>query len=123
MLNDLAYIWRIYRVLCRIAKQRVAVVLQPGNCWVIEHAVSDDRETDALLKTRFMRGWVEPLKDAVPKGKLEPDGSLPDGEHIQSIGPLWKLTDSVWAAIHRNHQLAVLGLFLSLLGVILAVAT
>lgn len=122
MLSDLAYSWRIYRVLRSIVKQRVVMALQPGNCWVIEHAVLDDRETDALLKTCFTRGWIEPLKDAAPKGTLEPDGSLPNGERIQSIGPLWKLTDSGRTAINRNHQIAVRGLFLSLLGVILAVA-
>jgi hypothetical protein len=98
------------------------MVLQPGNVWVIERAVPDDRETDALLKTCFMRGWVEPLRNSVPKGALNPDGSLPDDEMFQSSGPVWKLTDSGWGVINRNHQLAILGLFLSLLGVILAIA-
>ncbi len=122
MFNDLVYSWRIFRVLRRLSKQRVALVLQPGNVWVIERAVPDDDETDALLKTCFMRGWVEPLEKSIPKGKLKPDGSLPDGEIFKLSGPVWKLTDSGWAAINRSHQLAVLGLFLSLLGVIFAIA-
>jgi len=123
MFDDLAYGWRIYRVLRRLAKQRVTIVLQPGNVWVIERAVPDDEETDALLKTCFMRGWVEPLENSVPKGRLNPNGTLPDGDIFRSSGPLWKLTDSGWAAINRSHQLGTLGLFLSLLGAILAIAT
>jgi hypothetical protein len=97
------------------------MVFQPGNIWVIEYAIPDDEETDALLKTCFMRGWVEPLENSVPKGRLKPDGSLPDGEWFKSRGPVWKLTDSGWAAINRSHQKTILGLFLSLIAVIIAV--
>jgi len=121
MFDNLSYNWRIYRALRRLAKQRVGMVFQPGNIWVIEYAIPDDEETDALLKTCFMRGWVEPLEDSIPKGQLKPDGSLPDGELFKSRGPLWKLTDSGWAAINRSHQIAILGLFLSLIAVIIAV--
>ncbi len=121
--NQLAYSLKIHRILRRLAKQRVGLVLQPGNIWVIEYAVPDDEETDALLKTCYMRGWIEPLEDSIPKGKLQPDGSLPEGPMFQSQGPLWKLTDSGWSAINRSHQLTMLGLFLSLVGVLIAVAT
>ena len=121
--DQIAYSWKIYRILRQLAKQRVGLVLQPGNVWVIEYAVPDNEETDALLKTCYMRGWVEPLENSIPKGKLQPDGSLPEGPMFQSQGPVWKLTDSGWSEINRSHQLAIFGLFLSLLGVIIAVAT
>jgi len=121
MFNNIAYNWKIFCILRRLAKQRVAMVLQPGNVWVIENAVVDNEETDALLKTCYMRGWVEPLNNSVPKGQLKPDGSLPDGEIFNSTGPVWKLTDSGWSTINRSHQLTVLSLFLSLLGVALVV--
>lgn len=123
MLNNLVYSWKIFNILRQLSKQRVALVLQPGNVWVIERAVPDNEETDALLKTCYMRGWVEPLENSVPKGKLKPDGSLPDGEIFQSSAPVWKLTDSGWSAINRSHQIAILGLFLSLLGLLIAVKT
>lgn len=49
----------IRQTLRRLARQRVALVLQPGNIWVIEYAVPENEETDATLKTCYMRGWVE----------------------------------------------------------------
>lgn len=84
MLNSIQYAWRIHRTLRGLAKQRVAMVLQPGNVWVIERALKDTEETDALLKTCYMRGWVEPLEKSIPRGQLNQDGSLPMGELFTS---------------------------------------
>ena len=80
----------IRRILKRLSQQRVALVLQPGNVWVIEDAIEDNEETDAALKTAYMRGWVAPIENAVPKGKLTSDGALPSGNPFQEVGPLWK---------------------------------
>ena len=121
--NQFFYSLKIHRVLRQLAKQRVGLVLQPGNVWVIEYAVPDDDETDTLLKTCYMRGWIEPLERSIPKGKLQDDGSLPEGPMFDSQGPVWKLTDSGWSAINRSHQLTMFGIFLSLVGVIIAVST
>lgn len=106
----------------RLARQRVALVLQPGNVWVIENAVPDNEETDAALKTCFMRGWVEPLENSVPKGSLTADGKLPNGIHFDKCGPLWKLTDSGWSAINRVHEWTLIGILLTALGVLVTVA-
>lgn len=106
----------------RLARQRVALVLQPGNIWVIENAVPDNEDTDAALKTCFMRGWVEPLENSVPKGSLTPDGKLPNGVLFDKSGPLWKLTDSGWSAINRVHEWTLIGILLTALGVLVAVA-
>jgi hypothetical protein len=113
---------RIRRVLRRLAKQRVGLVLQPGNVWVIEKAIEDNEETDAALKTCYMRGWVEPLENSVPKGKLKEDGSLPDGALFKSSGPIWKLTDSGWAAINRVHEWTLIGILIGAVGVIVALS-
>lgn len=123
MLERLIYNWRIYRLLRRLARQRVGMVLQPGNYWVIEYAVEDNEETDALLKTCYMRGWVEPLQNSVPKGRLQPDGSLPSGPMFDSTGPIWKLTDTGWGVIQRRHELGVLALFVAITGLAVAFAT
>ena len=114
---------RIRKVLRRLAKQRVSLVFQPGNVWVIEKAVQDNEETDAALKTCYMRGWVEPLENSVPKGKLKGDGSLPEGALFESAGPIWKLTDSGWAAINRAHEWTLIGILIGALGVIVAFST
>jgi hypothetical protein len=122
-LIDMKREWIIRSVLRRLAKQRVGLVLQPGNVWVIEKTVQDNEETDAALKTCYMRGWVEPLENSVPKGKLKEDGSLPDGELCESSGPIWKLTDSGWAAINRAHEWALIGILIGAVGVIVALST
>lgn len=123
MLELMIYNMRIHRLLKRLAKQRVGMVLQPGNVWVIEYAVEDNEETDALLKTCYMRGLVEPLQNSVPKGRLQNDGSLPDGSMFNSSGPIWKLTDSGWGVIQRRHQLSLLALLVTILGGFIAVIT
>ncbi|MNR18270.1 hypothetical protein D3C85_1349920 [compost metagenome] len=123
MLERLIYNWRIYRLLRRLARQRVGMVLQPGNYWVIEYAVEDNQETDALLKTCYMRGWVEPLQNSVPKGRLQADGSLPNGPMFDSAGPIWKLTDAGWGVIHRRHELGILALVVAITGVVVAFVT
>ena len=115
--------WKIRSVLRRLAKQRVQLVLQPGNVWVVEKVVTDNAETDAALKTCYMRGWVEPLENSVPKGNLKKDSSLPDGELFQSSGPIWKLTDSGWAAINRAHEWTLIGILIGAVGLIVAVNT
>ena len=67
----------IRRVLRKLARQRVAMVLQPGNVLVIEREVGHDPDTLAALQTCHMRGWVEPMFDqAIPQGTLPPDLNL-----------------------------------------------
>lgn len=122
-LLDLKREWKIRRILRRLSKQRVGLVFQPGNIWVIEKAVEDNEETDAALKTCYMRGWVEPLENSVPKGKLKEDGSLPDDYLYQSSGPIWRLTDSGWSAINRAHAWTIIGILITAIGVIIAIST
>lgn len=122
-LLDIKREWIVRRVLRRLAKQRVGLVLQPGNVWVIEKAVENNEVTDAALKTCYMRGWVEPLENSVPKGKLKEDGSLPDGALFESSGPIWRLTDSGWAAINRAHEWTLIGILIGAVGVIVALST
>lgn len=122
-LIDMKCEWKIRSVLRRLPRQRVGLVLQPGNVWVIEKAVQDNEETDAALKTCYMRGWVEPLDNSVPKGKLKEDGSLPDGGPFRSSGPIWKLTDSGWAIINRAHTWVLIGVLIGAVGVVVALST
>ena len=111
------------QTLRRLAEQRVALVLQPGNVWVVEKAVEDNDQTDAALKTAWMRGWVEPIDDAVPKGRLGPNNELPTGEFYQSAGPIWRLTEGGWAVIKRSHGWSLVAITLSILSLVVAVCS
>ena len=105
----------IYRTLKAVSRQRVALIFQPRNVWVIERAIPDDERTEENLRTCYLRGWVEPIENAIPKGKLTDDGNLPEGNQFPNYGPLYRLTDSGWNAIHRTHVIALLGVIVSLL--------
>jgi hypothetical protein len=99
----------IRKTLRRLSKQRVVGVLQPGNIWVIEKAVSEDEgdKVVAALRTCNLRGWVEIHTGAIPHGKLTPDGKLPEGLPMSGIAPIYKLTEAGWNVIHRSHEWVV----------------
>ncbi len=113
----------IRHTLKRLSGQRVALVLQPGNVWVIENAVEDNEQTDAALKTAYMRGWVKPIENAVPKGKLTPDGTLPSGNPFQGVGPLWQLTEGGWTVVNRTHWWALFAILISVLSFTVSVGS
>lgn len=113
----------IRKVLRALARQRVAVVLQPGNVWVVENAATQTDETEAALRTCHMRGWVELVADAIPSAELGPDGRLPPGWTKE--GPMYRLTDGGWNAINRTHAwimatftIATASLFATVVGLI-----
>lgn len=92
----------IRKVLRRLGKQRLAMILQPGGVWVIERAVSDGEHTPAHLSTCYLRGWAEPLGNAIPSGEAPPDGRLaPDRPVFTRTTQLYRLTDSGWAVVNR----------------------
>ena len=120
MLETVRYEWKIYRLLRRIAKQRVGMIMQPGNVWVIEYAAPINESSMPMVQTCVLRGWIEVLHEAVNHGQLKEDGSLPSGPLFTGKQDIWRLTDAGWSAIHRAHQLSILGLALSVIGVIVA---
>lgn len=121
-LNKMALIkeWKIRRTLRKLSRQRVRAILQPGNAWLIENALISDDETDAAIRTCYMRGWVEPIVDAIPHGRLRPDGRLPDGPIMTDVRPVYRLTEAGWSVINRAQLIAILTIFLSILTLILS---
>src|SRR5450759_1845165 len=97
----------IMRTLRDLADQRVRVVLQPGNYWIVDCAIKKDADTDAVLATCFMRGWVEPLEHAVPSAQLSPDGNLPPNFQFEGRETIYRLTSAGWSAIHRSNTIAI----------------
>jgi len=127
MLTD----WRrerfIRSVLRKLSHQQVAVLLQPGNVWVIENAVMGGGDLEEALRTCHMRGWVEPLADSVPQGALTPDGRLPGGKLFSGHGPIYRLTEAGWNVIHRTHEwvvvtcvASIIALFATIVGLVIS---
>ncbi len=106
----------IHRTLKAVSRQRVALILE-GNVWVIERCLPEDDVTQANIRTCHLRGWVEPVVHAIPKGSLTEDGRLPDGYPFTSSGPIYRLTDSGWHAIYRSHVLGLLSLIATIVSV------
>lgn len=121
MIESTIYNWKIYRVLRKLSRQRVGMVLQPGNVWVIEYAVKDTEENRALLHTCQLRGWVEVLHESIPSGQLNEDGSFSKDGPFNSESPIWRLTDGGWSVIQRRHQLTLLSVFLAVIAIIITV--
>ena len=94
---------QIRQTLRRLARQRVAFILQPGNVWVVERAVddSDGEDVAAALRTCQLRGWVGIEVDAVPKGSISPRGELPLS--MDRVAPVYRLTEAGWSVVHRSH--------------------
>jgi hypothetical protein len=115
ILTDIKREWAIRKVLRKLSRQRVVCILQPSNTWVIENSVLDTEDNIAALNTCHMRGWVEILDKSVPKGQLNADGSLPEGNPFTGHGSIWKLTDSGWAAIHRAHEWTMIAILIAIL--------
>jgi hypothetical protein len=111
----------IYRTLRALAKQRVRLVLQPGDHWVIDNAIPQDDETLAALLTCQMRGWVEPLRHAVPSAQLTAEGSLPSNISFDKLQTLYRLTSAGWSVIHRSDLIAGCAVLISALSFGLAI--
>ncbi len=112
---------QIRATLRKLSRQRVALVLQPHNVWVIEKALPRTEDNEAALRTCYMRGWIESVHEAIPSGALNSDGSLAGGKLFTTTEPMFRLTDSGWAVINRSHMLTILAVFLAALSIIVAV--
>lgn len=114
----------IRRVLRQLARQRLAMVLQPGNAWVIETSVSRDDESNNALLTCYLRGWAEPLDQAVPFGEVPLDGRFADDKPIfTQMAQMYRLTDSGWAVVNRAQLWILTGVFVGIVSLLVTVIT
>lgn len=111
---------QIRKTLRGIARQRVALIVKPGDVWVIERALERNEEVEAGLATCIMRGWVEPLFEDLPTNSLLSDGNIPPGPVFTRTENHFRLTEGGWAAINRAHAWNLVGV---LLGVASLIAT
>lgn len=111
----------IRRTLKQLAAQRVRMILQPGNYWVLDNTGTRTEDTDAALLTCYMRGWVEPLDRAVPTAALGSDGRLPPNFQFDRVETHYRLTSAGWSAIHRSGTIAIAALCISVLSFALVI--
>jgi hypothetical protein len=111
----------IDRTLRQVAKQRVRLVLQPGDYWVIDQSVPQHDDTHAALLTCYMRGWVEPLEHAVPSSKLSPSGALPSNFSLDKMETFYRLTSAGWSEIYQSDLVATCALIISAMSFALAI--
>lgn len=110
--------WRreraIRRALRGLSRQRVVTILQPGNMLVVERGPSRREPSDAALRSCHLRGWAEPIGNAVRSGSLGPDGTIPDGHVYDRIGPIYRITEAGWHVLRRTHIWVVMTFVLAL---------
>ena len=98
----------IRKVLKKLSKQRVALILQPGNVEVIEMSPAAEPGLDEALLTCHMRGWIEPICDAISMGQLTKDGQLPHPPPFPETKPIYRITEAGWNAVRLTHLWVVL---------------
>ena len=99
---------RIRIALKSLTRQRVVMILQPGNVMVIEQAPRDTPETHEAIETCRLRGWAEPVWDAMRQGNLTAEGKLPEGELYNKVAPVFRPTEAGWHVIRRTNFWIVL---------------
>ena len=109
---------QVRQVLRGIARQRVALVAQPGNVWVIERALQRNNDVEAALATCVMRGWAEPLFEDLPTNTLTSEGKVRPGPLFTRTESHFKLTEGGWAVINRAQMWTMLGVLLAGLSLI-----
>lgn len=112
---------QIRKALIGLSRQRVRFVMQPGNVFVMDLVPKRHKDTDAILLTCLMRGWVEVLQEGVPAGQLTPDMTLPSGPMFTETITHYRLTDGGWNAINRAHKWTMFGGYVGFLGLLIAV--
>src|SRR5690348_971138 len=93
----------VRRTLRQIARQRVRMVLQPGGFWVVDRAAPEHKDKQAALLTCYMRGWVEPLENAIPTKQIDFENPLDmRGAELETQ---YRLTSAGWSIIHRSSTI------------------
>ena len=113
----------IRRVLRLLSRQRIGLILQPGNVWVIEYAVTTQKDKEALI-TCYLRGWAEPVENAIPSGDMPPGGVCESNQPMfTKIESIFRLTDSGWNVVNKLLMWTIVAVFSSiiigLLGIII----
>ena len=123
MIDDLRRERQVRRALRAIARQRVAMVLQPGNVQVVERSPPREEWFELGVLTARIRGWVEVLHEDLPTGTVHMQGNVP--QLPRSMGPEthYRLTEGGWAVLNRTHAWLLATFIVSAVGLAVSAAS
>jgi hypothetical protein len=113
----------IRKALHAIARQRVVLVLQPGNVLVVELSPPNEEWFDIAVRTCHIRGWVDVLHDSIPSGAVRYDGSKPVFPGEMKSKAIYRLTEGGWSVIHRSHAWLIATFVVGLLSLVAGIAS
>jgi hypothetical protein len=114
---------QVRRALKALSRQRVAMVLQPGNVQVVELSPPDEEWFELGVRTCLIRGWVEVLHENLPTGAVRLDGRTPVMPSQMAPKTHYRLTEGGWAVLTRSHGWVLATFLVSSLGLLAAVAS
>lgn len=123
MFDDFMRERQVRRALKAVARQRVAIIFQPGNVQVIERAAPSVEWFELGVRTCHIRGWVEVLHENLPTGALRFTGSNPQFPAEMASKNHYRLTEGGWAVLNRSHGWLVATFLVSAVGLVVAVAS
>ena len=116
MFEDLRRERQVRRALKAIARQRVALVLQPGNVQVVERSPPEEEWFEIGVRTAQIRGWVEVLHENLPTGSVQMKSKVPQLPDRMTPQTHYKLTEGGWAVLNRSHAWVLATFLVSSIG-------
>jgi hypothetical protein len=99
--------YSIWKTLNTISSQRVERLLDPGGIQVISGSPAADEKQLRNIQTCLMRGWIEPLDNAIPI-EFAPDDEQSESQQSEDTPQLYRLTESGWTSIYRSYLITTL---------------
>ena len=123
MFDDFRRERQVKRSLRAIARQRVAIVLQPGNVQVVERSPPREEWFELGVRTAQIRGWVEVLHENLPTGTVQLQGNVPRLPTSMEPATHYKLTEGGWAVLNRDHAWLLATFIVSAVGLVVSAAS
>jgi len=114
---------QVRRALKAIARQRVTLILQPGDVELIELSPPDEEWFQLGMRTARIRGWVEVLHENLPTGTVQMKGNSPQLPNNMTPKTHYRLTEAGWAVLNRSHAWVLATFIVSSVALVVSVAS